>query len=110
MNFRAMPSQNGARTDAMRLTDDQIKTCLYEVFGKEAIVYLFGSRVDPKKRGGVIDLYVAVDPLPDDWMDKEQAFWLCLQNRLGEQKIDIVIARKADRPIERAARQTGVML
>ncbi len=97
----------------MRLSADQIgsiKACLEEIFGPEAKVYLFGSRVDPKKRGGDIDLYIQVDPLPEDWIEREQAFWLCLQNRLGEQKIDIVMARDGNRPIERVAKKRGVML
>ena len=45
----------------MRLTPDQhqiILTATREIFGAEAVVRLFGSRVDDAKRGGDIDLWV----------------------------------------------------
>jgi predicted nucleotidyltransferase len=87
-----------------------IKACLAESFGEGAKVYLFGSRVDDSQRGGDIDLFVEADPLPENWGELRSAFWLCLQERLGEQKIDIVVAHDPEAPIERIARRDGILL
>ncbi|MDT8440010.1 MAG: nucleotidyltransferase domain-containing protein, partial [Wenzhouxiangellaceae bacterium] len=54
----------------MRLTNNQIqaiKTAAAEIFGDEAEVWLFGSRIDDDKRGGDIDLYVELPA-----MDREE--------------------------------------
>ena len=52
----------------MRLTDVQIaaiREATAEVFGPEAQVWLFGSRVEDSKRGGDIDLLIRPgDPPP----------------------------------------------
>ncbi|WP_457594162.1 nucleotidyltransferase domain-containing protein [Hydrogenimonas sp.] len=87
-----------------------IRECLRSTFGEGAKVSLFGSRIDDTKRGGDIDLYVVVKPLPEDWRQRRSRFWRCLQERLGEQKIDIVVARDPDAAIERIARRDGVEL
>lgn len=45
----------------MRLTHEQIaiiRRTAQEIFGPEARVWLFGSRVDDSKRGGDVDLLV----------------------------------------------------
>ncbi|WP_353661173.1 nucleotidyltransferase domain-containing protein [Hydrogenimonas sp. SS33] len=89
---------------------EAIKACLAESFGPAAKVFLFGSRTDDAKRGGDIDLYVVAEPLPENWRDMRSAFWICLQERLGEQKIDIVVARNPDDPIERIAQRDGIEL
>ena len=89
---------------------DAIKACLKESFGESAQVYLFGSRVDDTKRGGDIDLYVVAEPLPEDWWDRRSKFWVCMQMRLGEQKIDIVVSRDPQAYIEQVARRDGILL
>jgi predicted nucleotidyltransferase len=89
---------------------ETIKSCLKESFGENAKIYLFGSRTDDAKRGGDIDLYVVAEPLPADWSERRSALWICLQERLGEQKIDILISRNPDEPIERIARKEGIQL
>jgi predicted nucleotidyltransferase len=86
---------------------DEIKKSLYEVFGEDAKVYLFGSRVDNSKKGGDIDLYVVAD---DITYRKEGDFWILLQERLGEQKIDIIYAKDSSRSIEQTAIRDGVLL
>ncbi|WP_201353907.1 nucleotidyltransferase domain-containing protein [Hydrogenimonas urashimensis] len=89
---------------------DAIKACLKESFGERARVYLFGSRVDDAKRGGDIDLYIVAEPLPEDWWEKRGKFWICMQKRLGEQKIDIVVARHPEERIEQVAMRDGILL
>jgi predicted nucleotidyltransferase len=102
----------------MRLTTEEaqaIRDSVAEVFGAAAQVWLFGSRVDDRRRGGDIDLLVrppvgrATDP-ETAWRDK-----LCLlgqlERRLGERKIDVVLEAPDDpRPIVRIAHQTGIPL
>jgi len=100
----------------MRLSNHQtkaIKTAATEVFGPEAEVWLFGSRVDENRRGGDIDLYVELPELERDEIRKlESRFWMRLQRVLGERKIDIVthVRNSPLRPIDEQARNTGVRL
>jgi len=45
----------------MRLTKDQIqhiKKHVLSIYGKNAHVYLFGSRINDNEKGGDIDLYI----------------------------------------------------
>jgi len=94
----------------MRLTEweiKEIKKAAKLVFGENVRVILFGSRVDDNKKGGDIDLYVVTD---DPSMEKEGKFWIELQKRLGEQKIDIVLSENPERKIEQVALKEGVEL
>ena len=56
-------------------------------------VYLFGSRVDDSKRGGDIDILIIGDAERD--YDKLRGIRIELNNRLGEQKIDVVYEQRA---------------
>jgi predicted nucleotidyltransferase len=86
-----------------------IVACTKKIFGNDSKVYLFGSRVDERKKGGDIDLYIISDALAD--MFNKTIFLLeCLEKFLGEQKIDIVISKDTDRDIEKKARQEGILL
>ena len=94
----------------MRLADwevREIKEAARLVFGEDVKVILFGSRVYDNKKGGDIDLYVITDK-PS--MEKEGKFWIELQKRLGEQKIDIILSEDPNRPIERSALKEGMEL
>jgi len=94
----------------MRLAEweiKEIKKAAKLVFGENVRVILFGSRVDDNKKGGDIDLYVVTD---DPSMEKEGKFWIELQKRLGEQKIDIVLSENPERKIEQVALKEGVEL
>lgn len=83
-------------------------------FGLNTRVWLFGSRVDEQRMGGDIDLYVEPDiQNPAELVEAKLHFLLDLHKKLGEQKIDVVIRRKAfneELPIYRVARETGVRL
>ena len=101
----------------MRLTQQEIqiiKSTVHEVMGEKASVWLFGSRVDESKRGGDIDLLVETDfAEPRERLLKKSQLWAKLQLRLGEQRIDIILAATdSDKPklIEQVARETGKRL
>ncbi len=101
----------------MRLTTQErqiIKSSVKEVMGSQANVWLFGSRVDDTKRGGDIDLFVEVDlQNPLDRVQKKSRLWAKLQQQLGEQRIDIILASiksTEQRRIEQVAKESGVCL
>jgi predicted nucleotidyltransferase len=101
----------------MRLDQDQIATIrrsARELYGNNAHVWLFGSRVDDNRRGGDIDLYVEPEiQNPAMLVEAKLRFLMELHRQFGEQKIDVVIHRagcKEDLPIYRIARETGVQL
>lgn len=96
----------------MRLTPEQItaiKRHTHAVFGADAVVRLFGSRTDDTLKGGDIDLFVEAQD-KTDLLRRSHQLISRLQLELGDQKIDVVTARDAARPIERQARATGIRL
>jgi predicted nucleotidyltransferase len=101
----------------MRLTPQEIqviKSTVKKVMGRQARVWLFGSRVDDNKRGGDIDLFIEADlQNPLDRVQKKSQLWAKLQQRLGEQRIDIILAAakvEDERRIEQVAKESGVCL
>lgn len=68
---------------------------------------MFGSRVDDNKKGGDIDLLIFSDILTE--RDKRR-IRIRLYDKLGAQKIDIVIARDLSKPFVRLAYAEGVEL
>jgi predicted nucleotidyltransferase len=73
----------------------------------DAEIYLFGSRVDDQARGGDIDLLVLSKRI--DFMAKLDLLAL-LHQRLGEQKIDLMIESDTAHPLARIAVETGIRL
>jgi len=103
----------------MRLNDTErqiIRDAAAEVFGPEARVLLFGSRVDDARRGGDIDLLILLDGSSDnaDMMtlgEKRVRYLVMLEKALGERKIDLITALPGDgRGIVGIAMATGVEL
>ena len=101
----------------MRLTAEQtraIRRTTAEVFGEQARVWLFGSRVDDAKRGGDIDLLIQPPPPwpgDADILRRKIDFLVQLERQLGERKIDVVIEQPEDtRSIVRIAHETGIEL
>ena len=95
----------------MRLTEfevNSIKKSAREIFGTEAEVFLFGSRVDDNKKGGDIDLYIKTSTGND--LQHKIKFLVTLEQQIGEQKIDVILANDQSRPIEQQAINTGVLL
>ena len=78
----------------MRLTKQEIEaiqSTFKEVF-KKGDIYLFGSRVDDTKRGGDIDLYIISD-VKENLTALKIDFLVSLKQKIGEQKIDVVMSR-----------------
>lgn len=78
----------------MRLTDSDkkaIKETFFEIF-EDGKIYLFGSRADDTKRGGDIDLYISPSS-KTRLAFKKIDFLVALKQKIGEQKIDVVIDR-----------------
>ncbi len=96
----------------MRLTKEEIgliKQAFRETFGNGDI-FLFGSRVDDAKRGGDIDLYLVPDVKFEDERSRKIKFLVKLDEYIGEQKVDIVLAKDKNRLIEQEAIKYGVKL
>ncbi|MGM0984787.1 MAG: nucleotidyltransferase domain-containing protein [Pseudomonadota bacterium] len=91
---------------------DTIKRAMAEIFGKEAEVRLFGSRVDDAARGGDIDLMVtAIQPVDNPAWDCARLEGAIIM-KLGEQKIDVLLEAPGLKrfPIHETAREKGTLL
>ena len=96
----------------MRLTPKQIaiiRQTAAEIFGAQARVWLFGSRVNDQAIGGDIDLFVETDTRPA--LRQTLSAQARLEQLLGE-PVDLITGtpHPSRRPIERIARLTGVPL
>ncbi|MFI5343706.1 MAG: nucleotidyltransferase domain-containing protein [Chlamydiales bacterium] len=93
----------------MRLDEEErkaIKDSIIE-FDPHSEIYLFGSRTDPNKKGGDIDILILSKILTRS--DKFSI--LCrIFEQIEEQKIDIVIAHDTSEPFVRLAFKTGIKL
>ena len=101
----------------MRLTPSQIraiKTTTTEIFGEDAKVWLFGSRVDDDRRGGDIDLLIQTSESDGLALTRKKIRFLSrLKTRIGEQRVDLVIKTndQTEHPaIVKVAESTGVQL
>lgn len=104
------------RLPALRISSSDsriIKEKTLEIFGSSASVFLFGSRTDDTKKGGDIDLFIETEEVKDS-VKKKITLMTELQFKLGERKIDIVMASKNDINdiplIVKIARETGIRL
>ena len=87
----------------MRLNDKErniIKKQVYKIFGDSKII-LFGSRVDDKKSGGDIDLFI-IPVKKENLFEKKILLKTILQDLLCK-PVDIVIAKDKNRLIEKEA-------
>ena len=108
----------------MRLTTQEtreIKDAVRKHFGGRARVFLFGSRVDDRKRGGDVDLLVEHEPTleGEDLVRAKLRTMAAIQLATGDRKIDIVTAPLTEQQaaaagteplILREVRRTGVLL
>lgn len=79
-----------------------------EVFG-EGKIYLFGSRTDDSKKGGDIDLFLDI-PYSDDVHSNKIRFLTKLEEKIGEQKVDVVFKKDDSRLIEQEINKQKVEL
>ena len=79
----------------MRLTETERSAIVASVakFDASAEVYLFGSRVDDRKRGGDIDVLIKSDVLNNGMLGlvEEELF-----KHIDEQKVDFVLTEKSN--------------
>jgi predicted nucleotidyltransferase len=101
----------------MRLSPQQIasiKNTTHLVWGDNAKVRLFGSRIDDQRRGGDIDLYIEGTDLPvATQVQTKVQFLVQLKRQIGDQRIDVVFAPshgQAVLPVHLMAQKTGVAL
>ncbi|MBZ4669176.1 MAG: uncharacterized protein PWP07_1761 [Epulopiscium sp.] len=93
----------------LRLTANEV-TAIKKVIhslDSEAKIYLFGSRVDDNKRGGDIDLLIFSNKLNQEDISKiKYNLW----DEIGEQKIDILIAKDTSHPFTRIVLKESILL
>jgi len=93
----------------MRLADEEqsvISETIHQA-DADAMIYLFGSRVDDAAKGGDIDLLVLSKRIN---LMKKLDILAQLHQKLGERKIDIAIYPDTTRPFPRMVMQEGVRL
>jgi len=88
---------------------DAIKEVFEAVFSHGEVI-LFGSRVDDQKRGGDIDLFIQPSESVTDLFVRKIKFLVALKNKIGEQKVDLVLAPFASEELKQEIKQTGVLL
>ena len=86
-----------------------IKADVISVFGDNAAVFLFGSRVDDSKKGGDIDLFIRTAD-KDGLFEKKIRFLARVKRQIGEQKIDVVFNEDEDRLIEQEVKKWSIPL
>ena len=99
----------------MRLTPEQvaiIREAAAEVFGSDARVWLFGSRVDDAKRGGDIDLLIECDQTITNPAFSAARMAAQVQRGLHGRKVDVLLSAPdlLRLPIHEIARSQGVSL
>lgn len=93
----------------MRLTECEVSAIKESVhlFDPDAKIYLFGSRADDMKKGGDIDLIVISKRIT---RSERRKIKLNIYDKIGEQKIDMIIAPGITTAFHRIAVSTGVQL
>ncbi len=93
----------------MRLTSTEanaIKHCI-EIIDNQAEVYLFGSRTDDQKKGGDIDLLIISNKIN---FDEKLQLKICIKDKIGDQKIDLVTSQGKQTPFARTALEKAIKL
>lgn len=93
----------------MRIAETEKKVIVDSILKSDpsAKIYLFGSRVDDKMRGGDIDILILSEKI--DFSEK-----IKIKSRIfktiEEQKVDILVAKDSNDPFVKLALETGIQL
>ena len=93
-------------------TQQTIRDTVREVFGSEADVKLFGSRINDDARGGDIDLLIELPTVTAGLERKTLQLVAKLQLRIGDQPIDVLVLDPSTprQAIHEQASATGIKL
>lgn len=99
----------------MRLTADQIEViqqAAADVFGADAVVRLFGSRLDDAARGGDVDLLVQINRELEEPAAMAALLEAKVSRAMHGRKVDVLLSAPglARAPIHEIAERTGVRL
>ena len=87
---------------------DMIRKTASQNFGQDALIWLFGSRLDDSRRGGDVDLYV--ETTRQDTLMSELRCKIALEDSL-DLSVDLVVKEPGkDNPIYNLAKTQGVRL
>ena len=88
-----------------------IREAVRIVFGENATVRLFGSRLDDRARGGDLDLLIEVEP-GQATLQAEMALRERIEPAVEDLRVDILLRErgKPPSPIERIALRDGIVL
>jgi len=98
---------------SLRLTKEEvaiIKETAKEIFGEDVKVYIFGSRTDPTKRGGDLDIFL--ETAREVCLQEELKFLARLERRGIERKVDLIVKKPSskERAIFKEAKEKGVLI
>lgn len=93
-------------------TQQIIRDTVREVFGVDAVVKLFGSRINDEARCGDIDRLVELPSITGELERKTMQLAAKLQLRIGDQPIDILVLDPSTprQSIHKQASATGIKL
>lgn len=93
----------------MRLTKYEINTFVSVIHNEDrnAVIYLFGSRVDDSKLGGDIDILIHSKTI--DKYQLRQIKWKLIE-LLGEQKLDIMLSSSLEETFVKLILPTAMKL
>ena len=93
----------------MRLTKNEVAAIKQSVYGfdPDAKIFLFGSRADDSKKGGDIDLFILSGKIKNR---EKRRIKLKIYDRIGEQRIDMVVTPEITTAFHRIAAAEGVQL
>ena len=101
----------------MRLTPNErqaLKDAAQTCCDAQAVVRLFGSRLDDRRKGGDIDVHIATNLTDPAQIARAHSRFLAqIYASMGEQKIDVLIdypPKQQELPVYRIAREQGVVL
>lgn len=94
----------------VRLSKEEIENIkkIIKKYDPQAQIFLFGSRIDPSKKGGDIDLLVVSNNLD---YKKKRLIKTDLHIALGDRKIDLIVVDNPDKSeFTKQAYKSGVEL